>query len=222
LDICTVAQHWFCCNGYFFAWGRHLFARNLRFFAQRKIYETKRGESMTEQEAFLTFFEEQIRANNLNTLEEIADRVGLSVSTVSRIRSGKMTPGAGAIRQISTAFGKSENEALGRPVQMCAGAEVIQDLILHFDRRLAEREKLLENMREKLDQAQSIVTEKHQQIIRLTAERQETRRWAICCLGGFVLLLLLVICILIYDLTHLDRGWFVEMFGKLMDMSRML
>lgn len=90
-----------------------------------------------------------------------------------------MTPGAGAIRQISTAFGKSENEALGRPVQMCAGAEVIQDLILHFDRRLAEREKLLENMREKLDQAQSIVTEKHQQIIRLTAERQQTRRWAI-------------------------------------------
>ncbi len=133
-----------------------------------------------------------------------------------------MTPGAGAIRQISTAFGKSENEALGRPVQMCAGAEVIQDLILHFDRRLAEREKLLENMRDKLDQAQSIVTEKHQQIIRLTAERQQTRRWAICCLGGFMLLLLLVICILIYDLTHLDRGWFVEMFGKLMDMSRML
>lgn len=95
---------------------------------------------MTEQDAFLAFFEEQIRANNLNTLEEIADRVGLSVSTVSRIRSGKMTPGSSAIRQISTAFGKSENEALGRPVQMCAGAEVIQDLILHFGRRLAERE----------------------------------------------------------------------------------
>lgn len=37
-----------------------------------------------------------------------------------------------------------------------------------------------------------------------------------------MLLLLLVICILIYDLTHLGRGWFAEMFGKLMDMSRML
>lgn len=177
---------------------------------------------MTEQDAFLAFFEEQISTNNLNTLEEIADRVGLSVSTVSRIRSGKMTPGSGAIRQISTAFGKSENEALGRPVQMCAGAEVIQDLILHFDRRLAEREKLLENMRDKLDQAHSIVTEKNQQIIRLTAERQQARRLAICGLGGFVLLLLLVICILIYDLTHLDIGWFADMFGNLMDMSRML
>ena len=177
---------------------------------------------MTEQDAFLAFFEEQISANNLNTLEEIADRVGLSVSTVSRIRSGKMTPGAGAIRQISTAFGKSENEALGRPVQMCAGAEVIQDLILHFDRRLAEREKLLENMRDKLDQAHSIVTEKNQQIIRLTVERQQARRLAICGLGGFVLLLLLVICILIYDLTHLNIGWFADMFGNLMDMSRML
>ena len=78
-------------------------------------------------------------------------------------------------------------EALGRPVQMCAGAEVIQDLILQFDRRLAEREKLLENMRDKLDQAHSIVTEKNQQIIRLAAERQQARCLAICGLGGFVL-----------------------------------
>lgn len=99
---------------------------------------------------------------------------------------------------------------------------MIQDLILHFDRRLAEREKLLENMRDKLDQAHSIVTEKNQQIFRLTAERRQARRLAICGLGGFVLLLLLVIYILIYDLTHLDIGWFADMFGNLMDMSRML
>ena len=77
-------------------------------------------------------------------------------------------------------------------------------------------------MRDKLDQAHSIVTEKNQQIFRLTAERRQARRLAICGLGGFVLLLLLVIYILIYDLTHLDIGWFADRCGNLMDMSRML
>lgn len=156
---------------------------------------------MSEQH-FLDFFEDQIRQNNLKTLEEIADRVQLSISTVSRIRSGKTPPSDAAIRQIAAAFGRTKEEALGMEAPICAGAEAMKDLMGNFERRIAERQKELEAAMKRID-------EKDARIESLEKDIRRYRSWTVASIVALVVLLVVAVCILAYDLTHLDHGWFV-------------
>ena len=149
---------------------------------------------------FLEFFEEQIRKNDLQTLEEIAERVQLSISTVSRIRSGKTPPSASATRQIAAAFGCTTEEAMGSDTPGCAGSELMKDLMNLFDMSAVCSE---------LDSTLERIEEKDRQIEDLTKEKIRFRTWAIASSVALLVLLVTVIGFLIYDLTNLDTGWFI-------------
>lgn len=158
---------------------------------------------------FLEFFEEQIRKNDLQTLEEIADRVQLSTSTVSRIRSGKTPPSASAARQIAAAFGFTTEEAMGSDTPVCAGSELMKDLMNLFECRLSEVQGNMSAVRSELASALERIEEKDRQIEDLTKEKIRFRTWAVASSVALLVLLVTVIGILIYDFTHLDTGWFI-------------
>lgn len=158
---------------------------------------------------FLEFFEEQIRKNDLQTLEEIAERVQLSASTVSRIRSGKTPPSASAARQIAAAFGHTVDEVMGADAPVCAGVDLMKDMINIFECRISELQKDMSGVRSELASALERIEEKDRQIEDLTKEKIRFRTWAVASSVALLVLLVVVIGILIYDLTHLDMGWFI-------------
>lgn len=168
---------------------------------------------------FKAFLEEKIRENRLLTMEEVAEKTGVSVATISRIRSGKITPSPSTVRQIAEAFGSTFEEAMGvESEKVCVGANILPTLMENFSR-------VTEEQQSKLDMTLKLLEAKEEQVKHLTEENArvvksfyKARIWAIACAVAVGVLLVVIIAILIYDLTHLDRGWFTVFFNKAINM----
>lgn len=168
------------------------------------------------------FLDAQTKDNpNLRTNAQIAEYTGLSESTISRLRAGTIQPSSLVVRQIAAAFGKTEKEVMGEPVVMCAGSEVIKDLMSIFDRRIRERQENTESLQAKLDSALEMIREKDKRILaletdkdHLTRDLETSKKWAIVCAVACIMLLVAIAAMLLYDLTHLDRGWFTRLFDR--------
>lgn len=170
---------------------------------------------MTSNDKFVLFLERKIKENRLLTMEEVADKTGVSIATISRIRSGKITASASTIRQIAEAFGSTFEEAMGIDAEkVCVGADIIPALMDNFSR-------VTEEQQHKLDTTIKLLEAKDEQVKHLTSENErvvrafyKARMWAIACAVAIGVLLLVIIAILAYDLTHLDRGWFTVFFDR--------
>lgn len=168
---------------------------------------------------FRTFLEGKIKENGLLTMEEVADRTGVSIATISRIRNGKITASASTVRQIAEAFGATFEEAMGIEAEkVCVGANILPTLMDNFSR-------VTEEQQSKLDMTLKLLEAKEEQVKHLTKENErvvkafyKARIWAIACAVAVGVLLVVIIGILIYDLTHLDRGWFTMFFDKTVNM----
>lgn len=168
---------------------------------------------------FKAFLEEKIRENRLLTMEEVAEKTGVSVATISRIRSGKITPSPSTVRQIAVAFGSTFEEAMGIDKEkVCIGAEIIPALLENFNKVTEEQQKSCDALQGKLDVSLQLVEHLTEENRRLVKSYHKARAWAIACAVAFCTLLVVIICILAYDLTHLDRGWFTMFFDKTVNM----
>lgn len=164
---------------------------------------------------FQSFLESKMKENHLYTMEEVADKTGVSVSTISRIRSGKILPSIGTAKQIAEAFGSTVEEAMGIDSErVCVGANIVPALMDNFG-------KVTEAQQNKLDTTLKLLEAKEEQVKHLTEENErvvkafyKARMWAIACAVAIGVLLVVIIAILIYDLTHLDRGWFTTFFDR--------
>lgn len=79
----------------------------------------------------------------------------------------------------------------------------------------------MESLQAKLDSALEMIREKDKRILaletdkdHLTRDLETSRKWAIVCAVAFIMLLVAIAVILLYDLTHLDRGWFTRLFDR--------
>lgn len=88
-----------------------------------------------------------------------------------------------------------------------------------FDRRIRERQENMESLQAKLDSALEMIREKDKRILaletdkdHLTRDLEASKKWAIVCAVACIMLLVAIAAMLLYDLTHLDRGWFTRLF----------
>lgn len=174
-----------------------------------------------ETEKLKDFIEAEAAKRNLVTGKQIADFVCVSEATIQRIKTGRSVK-VGTACQIASAFGKTLEEVFGDDaVPLCVGEEILPTVMENFTRVFAEYKHQSEQVQEKLSSALKLIASKDEQIEHLTEENKrvvkaynKARTWAIACGVAVCTLLVVIIVILIYDFTHLDRGWITSFFHQ--------
>lgn len=177
---------------------------------------------MTEKDEKLrNFVDAEAAKRNLMTGKQVADFANVSEATIQRIRAGRSVK-TGTACQIVAAFGKTLEEVLGDDAEpICVGEDILPTVMDNFSRVFSEYKHQSEQVQAKLTNALELIAAKDEQIEHLTSENSRilksyyrARIWAIACAVGIGTLLVVIIAILIYDFTHLDRGWITTFFRQ--------
>lgn len=176
---------------------------------------------MTEKcEKLKDFVEAEAARRNLVTGKQIADFANVSEATIQRIRTGRSVK-VGTSCQIAAAFGKTLEDVLGDDAEpICVGEDILPTVMENFGRVFTEYKHQSEQVQERLEHALQMVAEKDAQIEHLHEENKrvvkaynKARTWSVACAVAVCTLLVVIIAILIYDFTHLDRGWITSFFN---------
>lgn len=177
---------------------------------------------MTEKnEKLKLFVEAESAKHNLTTGKQIAEFASVSEATIQRIRMGKGVK-TGTACQIAAAFGKTLEDALGDDAEpICVGEDILPVIMDNFSAVFREYRYQSEQTQEKLKSALELIKEKDDRIAHLEEENKrvvreynKARIWSVACAVAVCTLLVVIIAILIYDFTHLDRGWITSFFDK--------
>lgn len=147
----------------------------------------KEGQDMTLEDIISGINERKSILNASN--QQIADASGVSKPTVDRILSGRATsPCIQNVLDIANTVGYDFQKQEEKPVE--TADPTLQNIIYAYEKRCEVLEK---ESRLKTVQSNMIIAGKD--------------RWIRFLTTLALVLVMGIICLLLYDLTHLDRGW---------------
>ena len=170
-----------------------------------------------------TEYVQKLRAESGMSWQDLADATGYPVSTVRDHVNGKVAkPNKQILIALVGAMGGDATRAQGISADMRedlaevrkAQAKGDEEMRLTIETMRRIRGEMLEAQREsyeaRIAQNNKTAEREIERLERLCAVRL---RLCIVLISALVAIMLLIIGILVYDLTHLDRGWF-QMFGE--------
>lgn len=159
----------------------------------------------------------QLKESGSYSWKNISTMSGVPESTIRSIASGAVEqPSHQTVYDIITSMGGSMDELYGTPKaireemievrQIEAAAD--EDLKLTIRTMREIREEMLRSQRENYERQILKMEESHTREVANLAASNRVLRMALLCTVLFTMVLLVtIIGVLIYDLTHLDRGW---------------
>ena len=154
----------------------------------------------------------------------ISTMSGVPESTIRSIASGSVEqPSLQTVYDIISSMGGSMDELYATPKAIREEmmevrqieAEATEDLKLTIRTMREIREEMIRSQRVSYERQLLKMEESHnREIAGLTISNKVLRTALVCTVLFTMLLLVTIIGILIYDLTHLDRGWVQAFFGQ--------
>lgn len=146
----------------------------------------------------------------------ISEMSGVPISTIRSIASGSVEqPSYQVVCDIITAMGGSLDVMYTTPkikkeMQQVRQAEEdgTEELKITIRTMRGIRTEMLENQRMSYETQISQLKESYErEVMHLTKSNATLRKTLYFGLAAIIIILVAIICILIYDITHLDRGW---------------